>query len=156
MKRTVIKRKTPLKAKTGFKRPATGHRKPTKRRKKSDLQKLKAQLWTLCRERTRAKYGNTCYTCGKTGLEGSNWQTGHFVSSSICSTALRYDLRNLRPQCYTCNINKSGNWLAYETRLIKEHGQEYVDALKRENEATKGLMYRAEWYQARIAEYQSL
>lgn len=156
MKRTAIKRKTPLTVKTGFKRVAKGQKRPATRRKKSDLQKLKAQLWTLCRERTRARYGNTCYTCGKTGLEGGNWQTGHFVSSSICSTELRYDLRNLRPQCYSCNINKSGNWLAYEQKLVRDHGQEYVDQLKRDNEATKGLMYREDWYEAKIAEYELL
>lgn len=141
----------------GRSRKATrGQKRPTKRKKKSDLQKLKAQLWTLCRELTRAKYGNTCYTCGKAGLEKSNWQTGHFISSSICSTALRYDLRNLRPQCYSCNIDKSGNWLAYELHLTADHGPDFVASLKKENEATKGLMYREDWYEAKIAEYEIL
>ncbi len=130
--------------------------KPRKRRQKTELQKLKARLWELCREITRKRYGNVCYTCGLTGLAGGNWQTGHFVSSSICSTALRYDLRNLRPQCYACNINKSGNWLAYEIRLTAELGPSFVVELKAENERTKGVMYREEWYQAKIAEYETL
>lgn len=145
-----------LKAKSGFKKAVRGATRPVARRKTSELGKLKAQLWTLCREITRARYGNTCYTCGRAGLEGSNWQTGHFISSSICSTFLRYDLRNLRPQCYNCNINKSGNWLAYELHLTTDHGPDYVSYLKAENEATKGLMYREEWYEAKISEYQSL
>ena len=107
---------------------------------------LKRKLWVLCRDYIRTTYGNTCYTCGRAGLEGGNWQTGHFISSSICSVALRYDLRNLRPQCYNCNINKSGNWLAFEQRLTADNGIEYVESLKRDNEATKGLQYDSLWY----------
>lgn len=137
-----LKRTTPLRAK------------PTKRRKKSDLQKLKAKLWELCRQITRKRYGNTCYTCDKTGLEGSSWQTGHFISSSICSVALRYDLRNLRIQCYNCNINKSGNWLEFENRLKRDCGEAIVAELKAENERTKGQQYDSLWYEAKIAEYQ--
>lgn len=121
---------------------------------KRPITKLKAKLWEECKRITRATYGNVCYTCGKTGLEGSSWQTGHFISSSICSTAMRYDLDNLRPQCYNCNINKSGNWLAYEQHL-KRDGID-VEELKARNEATKGLMYREDFYEAKIAEYQQL
>lgn len=149
MVKTPLKRKTPLRARAPFKR----HTKPKVKRKKSDLQKLKARLWTLCREVTRKRYGNTCFTCGKTGLEGSNWQTGHFVSSSICSTALRYDLKNLRPQCYNCNINKSGNWIAFEYNLQRDGVD--VQELKSENERTKGLMYREDWYMSKIVEYET-
>ena len=69
-----------------------------KRRVKTPLQKAKMALWEHCKRITRAKYGNTCYTCGKTGLEGSGWHTGHFISSSICSVHLRYHLDNLRLQ----------------------------------------------------------
>lgn len=127
-------------------------RTPIRRKSKSDLRKLKDQLWELCKQITRARYGNICYTCHKGGLEKSNWQTGHFISSSICSTALRYDLRNLRPQCYNCNINKSGNWLAFE-RHLRLDGVD-IEALKEENERTKGLSYRDDWYIAKIKEYE--
>lgn len=148
LRKTPLARKSALKAKSSLKRTAP------KRRKKSDLQKLKAKLWELCKQITRKRYGNTCYTCGKSGLEGGNWQTGHFISSSICSTELRYDLANLRPQCYNCNINKSGNWLAYEIHL-KVDGVD-IEALKARNEATKNLMYREDWYETKIAEYQKI
>lgn len=148
MKRAPFKRKTPLKTKCGFKR------KPTKkRRKKSPLQKAKIKLWTLCREITRARYGNTCYTCGKTGLEGSSWQTGHFISSSICSAYMRYHLDNLRIQCYNCNINKSGNWLAFEDHLEKDGID--TDALKQLNRDTQGLQYDSIWYEEQIEMYQN-
>lgn len=124
--------------------------------KPSRIKTLKRKLWELCKQITRQRYGNICYTCGKTGLVGGNWQTGHFISSSVCSTELRYDLDNLRPQCYHCNINLSGNWIAFEAHLIIEKGQNYPDVLKALNKATKGQSFRADWYEEKIKHYQSL
>ena len=162
MKRTPLARRTPLKSKTGIKptsatkKRTTGQKIVKKRKKKSELAKLKAKLWQLCREITIKRDGSDCFTCPSKNLSGSSRQLGHFISSSICSTELRYDLKNLRIQCFACNIHKSGNWLAYENRLIKEHGQTYVDELKARNETTKGGMYREEWYKEKIEEYQEL
>jgi hypothetical protein len=76
---------------------------------------------------------------------------GHFISSSVCSAELRYSLENLRPQCYACNIHRSGNWPAYEAHL-KRDGID-VEALKRRNEQTKHRQYNILWYRAKIAEY---
>jgi 5-methylcytosine-specific restriction endonuclease McrA len=171
MKRTPLKRGTKQMARTGFKVKSTpiakksilgrlsGNkevlaRKP--RKKKSTLSKLKKELWDLCREITIKRDGSDCYTCPSKALEGSNRQLGHFISSSICSTELRYDLNNLRIQCYSCNINKSGNWLAYENRLLKENGEDFVKDLKSRNEKTKGLMYREEFYIEKIRLYTAL
>lgn len=118
---------------------------------KSPLKRLKEKLWSLCRDITRKRYGNTCYTCGRGQLHGSNWQTGHYISSSISSVAMRYDLDNLRPQCYNCNINKSGNWLAFEIHL-QEDGVD-IEELKVRNQSTKGLQYDTLWYSKKIEEY---
>lgn len=138
MKRTPMKRVSPNKVKK-VKKPIT---------------KVKAKLWEECKRITRAKHGNTCYTCGKGGLEGSNWHTGHFISSSICSVFLRYHLDNLRPQCYNCNINKSGNWLAFENHLIRDGFD--PKQLKALNEATKNESYRLDWYEEKLALYKQL
>jgi hypothetical protein len=124
--------------------------------KKSELAKLKLKLWGLCREITRKKYGNTCYTCGKGPLTGSSYQTGHFITSSNCSVELRYDLKNLAIQCYNCNINKSGNWVVFEKLLQKEHGFTYVEELKTRNLATKGKTYPISWFEEKIAQYEDL
>jgi hypothetical protein len=117
---------------------------------------LKKKLWELCKTLTRKHYGNVCFTCDKHGLVGSNWHTGHFLTSSTCSTELRYDLKNLRPQCYHCNINLSGNWQIFEERLIHTEGQAYVDELKARNKATKGGLYDTYWVQQKIAEYSNM
>lgn len=146
MKRTPLKRKTPLKSS----KPA----KKLPRKKKPTITKVKKKLWDLCREITRSRYGNACYTCNKKGLEGGNWQTGHFIPSSICSVELRYDLDNLRPQCYHCNINLSGNWVAYEAHLMIDKGRDFPTLLKQRNESTKNRQYDILWYENKVTEYQ--
>lgn len=154
MKRTPFKRKTPLQHRAKRAKQPLG---ASKRKKTTPtITKVKKALWEQCRRITRERYGNTCYTCGRTGLEGSNWQTGHFISSSICSVPLRYSLDNLRPQCYNCNINKSGNWIAFEKHLIQEKGEQIVIHLKAQNEATKGEQYDILWYQHKLEEYKTL
>lgn len=100
-----------------------------KRKLKTPEQKAKERLWELCKDLTRARYGNVCFTCGKGGLSGASWHTGHFLPSSTCGAFLRYDLRNLRPQCYFCNINLGGNGAAFYQRLVETEGQAYVDQL---------------------------
>lgn len=124
-----------------------------RRKSKSPLAKLKDELWELCKELTRLRYGYICYTCGKYTQFP---HTGHFITDSTCSTELSYDLKNLRPQCYACNIHKSGNWVEYERRLIRDHGKEYIEELKQRNEKTKGLQYDNLWYMAKIKEYSAL
>lgn len=140
---------------TGFKRKKTKPLKRTKLRKKSrsEICLLKEELWQLCKMLTRKIFGYNCYTCGDY-VEFPH--TGHFITDSICSTELSYDLRNLRPQCYRCNIHLSGNWVAYEDRMIKDNGIEYVKELKERNQKTKGLKYDELWFKAKIKEYQEL
>jgi 5-methylcytosine-specific restriction endonuclease McrA len=164
MRRTELKRGTSQLKRSGFKvktavrakKSVAGQIGGNKRKKKPQLKRLKEQLWKLCREIQIKRYGSDCYTCPSKALEGSNRHLGHFISSSICSTELRYDLDNLKIQCYACNIHKSGNWLAYENRLKREHGDAFVQNLKERNEQTKGEMYRADWYEEKIKTYQTI
>jgi len=139
-----------------FKRKAA---KPTKRSKlsrvsKTPITKLKKKLWQLCRSIIIKRYGNTCYPCGAFGLSGSNLHIGHFIPSSVCSAAVRYDLENLRPSCYRCNIHLSGNWPAYEEHL-KRDGID-VEALKQHNRDTQGMKADNVWYEAKISEYEGI
>ena len=59
-----------------------------------------------------------CYTCGKK-MDYSDAQCGHFIPRS--NLYLRFDLRNVRPQCNVCNNYKRGNMKEYRKRLNKEH-----------------------------------
>jgi hypothetical protein len=141
---------TALRRKTGLKR---GTKRLAKVRKDT-LGKLKLKLWGLCRAIIIGRYGSDCYTCPARNLTGSNRHVGHFISSSVCSAELRFALDNLRPQCYACNIHRSGNWPAYEAHL-KRDGID-VEELKRRNEQTKGMKTDSLWYMAKIAEYEAL
>lgn len=120
---------------------------------KSPIKKAKDELWELCKQLTRKQHGYNCYTCG---TYSEHPHTGHFITDSTCSTELSYDLRNLRPQCFRCNIHLSGNWVAFEKNLITTHGKKYVDELKSRNQKTKGLKYDILWYQNKINEYKKL
>lgn len=122
--------------------------------KKSEITSVKNKIWELCKQITRRKYGTTCYTCGATDLSGSNWQTAHFIPSSTCGAFLRYDLRNLRPCCYRCNINLGGNGAIYYRKMIEEVGQESVDKIF----ADKNLIIKADitFYGEKLRELESI
>ncbi len=131
MKRTPLKR-------TAFKKKITKPLKKTKlgKKGKSEISKVQRDLWELCKQITREKYGNVCYTCGKTGLVGSDWHTAHFIPKSVSGAYLKYDLRNLRPGCYRCNINLGGNGSVYYKNLVEREGQEYVDQIFEDRKKT--------------------
>lgn len=120
---------------------------------KSPLRKQQDRLWKLCKQITLNKYGNTCYTCSRTNLEGSNCQLGHFIPSGACGAFLRYDLRNLRIQCYHCNINLGGFGAEYYKRMVAEVGQKAVNKLfKDKNNSVKATDH----YAKLIKEYELL
>jgi len=101
---------------------------PLKRKSKSDTRKVQDELWQECRRITLSRYKDFCFTCDKP-IAGSNRQLGHFIPNSTGGALLRYNLDNLRLQCYYCNINLGGNGSEFYPRLVKEKGQEYVDNL---------------------------
>jgi hypothetical protein len=88
--------------------------------KKTRRQKANDKIWKLCKEITRKEYSNVCYTCGACGLEAQNWHTGHGKAKGLLPVRYQYDLRNLRPQCYNCNINLGGMSDIYVTKLEQE------------------------------------
>ncbi len=144
--------------KGGFHTPAKRVIRPVrrKRRVKGGITKLKEKLWLLCRLITKQRYGNKCYTCGKEVPDGKGMHTGHYITSSLCSVPLRFDLRNLRPQCYHCNINLSGNWPSYHEKMEEELGRQITKELLVFNHSTKGKVYDVDFFTNKIAEYQKI
>lgn len=131
-------------------------KKTTKKVKKktSSVSLLKKKLWELCKQIIRTKYGNTCYTCGVSGLAGGNWHTSHFIASSVCGANLRYDLRNLRPCCYRCNVSLAGNGAYFYKNLVIHEGQEYVDQLFKDKQIT--IKADELFYAQKISEYEKI
>jgi hypothetical protein len=58
-----------------------------------------------------------CYTCGKSD-HWTKMQCGHYIKRA--DTLLRWDSRNARTQCESCNCYKHGNIDEYTNRLNEE------------------------------------
>jgi hypothetical protein len=115
--------------------------KEMKKQSKQPISKIQRQLWQECRRVADILYppknGATyCYTCDKP-ISGSNKQLGHFIPKGACGANLKYDVyRNLRWQCYHDNINLGGNGTEFYRRMVRDHGQEYVDKIFQDKNIT--------------------
>ena len=78
--------------------------------------------------------GDICFTCS-VYVEGKNKQCGHFISRRHMAT--RFELDNLRIQCYRCNIWLNGNGAEFSIRLIKEIGLIRVEELVKKSRTIK-------------------
>lgn len=100
------------------------------KKSKQPISVLQRKIWELCKKIIRSRYGNVCYTCGATGLEGSNWHTGHMWPKASLGAYMKYDLRVLRPQCYNCNINRGGAGADFYERMLREIGAQRMEELQ--------------------------
>lgn len=124
-----------------------------KKQSKQPISRLQRKLWNECRRIIRKRYGNVCYTCGKTGLGGSNWQTGHMWAKASVGAFLKYDLRILRPQCYRCNIHGGGMGADFFLRMWEENGPEYMERLKADRQKT---VVAYDHYEKLLKDYEQL
>lgn len=140
---------------TPFKRKPTVPMKRGKLRKngKSEISTVQVKLWELCKQITRARHGNICYTCGKTGLEGKGWHTGHMIPKATLGAYLKYDLRLLRPQCYSCNINYGGMGSEFYRRMMIEIGPTALNEIIEDRQVEVRAL---EHYKKLIVEYEAL
>lgn len=116
---------------SGFKQKVGKPMKRTKLKKKSkqSISLIQRKIWVECKRIIRQKYGNKCFTCGRSDLQGSNWHTGHCFPKAALGASLKYDLRLLRPQCYNCNINLGGNGALFIENLRRVEGNDYVNQI---------------------------
>jgi len=101
-------------------------------KKKSDKSKLIKKLDAAFSQYIRLKYADSrgfchCISCGKI-YHWTRIQNGHYMSRRYMST--RYAEDNCRPQCVACNMFRQGNIQSYRRNLIKEIGEERVDAVE--------------------------
>lgn len=73
----------------------------------------------------RKKYANhggwvECVTCGKS-MPWEDSQAGHFVKRG--HHAVRWDERNVHPQCPQCNLYKNGAQDDYTVYIVREYGE---------------------------------
>lgn len=129
-------------------------RKPLKKKSKQKISTIQNKLWELCKQITRKRYGNTCYTCHAVGLEGFNWQTGHMWAKASVGAYLKYDLRILRPQCNTCNQFRGGMGADYYKRMLREIGEEKMAELQKDRQVTVKSSF--DHYSALIPKYKEM
>lgn len=124
-----------------------------RKQSKAPISKIQRQLWNECKRIIREKHGNTCYTCLRTGLCGSNWHTGHLWSKASLGAYLKYDLRVLRIQCYNCNINRGGMGADFYKNMLQEIGEEKMAELEKDRQK---IVKAYDYYVTLLLEYKKL
>jgi len=116
-------------------------------KKEKTLSTLKKDIWKWFSLYIKMKHSKdglfcNCYTCGqRIAIGTSNCQAGHYYTKKGYP-ALYFDENNVRPQCYHCNINLSGNTVIFGENLEKEIGSEKMEDLKkRRHESIKLTRY---------------
>lgn len=116
---------------------------------KSQIKKqLKKTLWKIISPIVRAS-SNHCFTCNKP-LYPSEKHAGHHWPKGS-HRAVEFDMDNLRVQCVSCNLHKSGNLAEYGYRLRHEIGEERWEALYQRKELKR--YWTKELLEAEIAKY---
>ena len=101
--------------------------------KTKTITSLRNKLWKLTSLYVRLRGSDfddncSCVTCGHT-RHYKEMQAGHFIAKAQ-GNATAWDLRNIHPQCYRCNINLGGNGAEYFPFMLKTYGSEVVDELR--------------------------
>lgn len=105
---------------------------------KQKISVIQRKIWEHCKRIIRARYKDTCYTCGASNLmqRPANCQTGHMLAKASVGAYLKYDLRLLRIQCYLCNIRHGGRGADFIENMRKIEGNEYVDQILLDRQKT--------------------
>lgn len=165
MKKSVLQRKTPLRAKTGFIRSTsrissknTGKvaKCSTKEGVKvqRSMAKLKKDLDTVFSQFIRQKYANElgmvkCYTCS-TIKHWKEQQNGHWIPRNNLAT--RFSESNCRPQCVGCNMFQKGQPDIFAVNLIKEG----IDIVALQESRYAVFKVDRAWYMEKIIHYKNL
>jgi hypothetical protein len=107
--------------------------------KKATVRALKKHADVLFSEYIRRKAANhsgmaCCCSCLK-WYHISNMDAGHYVSRR--NNSLRYDERNVHPQCRRCNRFQEGNKAGYTLYLQKKYGPNIIADLNQEQFVVK-------------------
>lgn len=120
------------------------------------IKQLDKELWTLFSQYIRKKDADwkgfvKCFTCSVID-EWKYFDAGHCIPKSTTGSYLKYDERNNRPQCKTCNQGKGGMRKEFEAGLKRIYGESIIIELKRYTE--KSLTVQE--YKDKIIKYKSL
>lgn len=99
--------------------------------KTKTVSQLKKQADKVFSEYIRLKYADSngiveCVTCGKRAL-WKQMQAGHYITRA--ENKLRYNEKNVHPQCVACNVFKHGNSAKYAIYLLDKYGNDILREL---------------------------
>ena len=128
--------------------------KAKKKKAAPSISKLKAKLWPLVSLYVRRSAAGSngyvaCVTCGGVYLV-AQIHAGHFVPQAR-GNSVKYDLRNIHPQCFRCNINLGGNPSAYAVYMLDRYGEQVIRELERRAHDT--VKYSRGDYEAMIEDF---
>lgn len=87
---------------------------------KSKCQKIANKIG---KQRQFLKNRYFCVTCDK---QANKYDGGHCFNTAVYG-AIRYDVRQIQPQCVNCNRYNAGQPVIYEQKLREQYGDELVD-----------------------------
>lgn len=97
--------------------------------KKWSLKRWKDAVWEEFSLYIRHKYSKRgmvkCYTCGVV-KPIKEMQCGHGFGGR--GNSILFDEEICRPQCYSCNVMKGGEYDTFHGKLIEENGVEWFNA----------------------------
>lgn len=158
MKRSQIKRRTPLKSKTGIrthpsvKRPATGRIASQARRKNPSLKTARNKADSLLTPLIKQIHPR-CLLCPFAGRNNPTQVAHHHVHKSS-STRLRYEVPNLIPLCNQCHLMLHQNESFWASKIVQLRGIEWFNEIERmKYETVKADVY---YYLAAIERLSSM
>jgi hypothetical protein len=130
MKRTPLKASKKLLAKTPLSSEKGLSPKKAKIKGKSNsLIHVADRVFSISVRRAHeTEFGVRCYTCPSI-LPFAEIQLGHYVGRGRLDR--RFDRRNCKPQCPTCNITKGGNLVEFKLQLVLEYGEKVVSSIEK-------------------------
>ena len=89
--------------------------------------KLDAVFSRFVRLSGRDRFGVVkCYTCDHRA-DPKTMQAGHWIPRQHRAT--RWELWNVKPQCYACNMRYGGRPQEFRERMVEEYGEEEVQEM---------------------------
>ena len=130
--------------------------------KKWSLPKWKKEVWKQFSLYIRHKYSKRgmvkCYTCGVV-KPIKEMQCGHGFGGR--GNSILFDEEICRPQCYSCNVMKGGEYDTFHGKLIEENGVKWFNAklrLKSQSRkyTSKELAEMEQYYKDKVNGYKTI
>jgi hypothetical protein len=101
-----------------------------------------------------------CFVCGRVApwfhpqKNKYGIQVGHFISRRV--HPLRWDFKNIEPQCSSCNKNHQWNTLPFTARMVATYGEERIAYLQKKYHGYKNVKMTTVEKRLLLAELQLL